>query len=239
MFGRCRFCGWLVLRRLVLACTTRRSVVRFRFVRRSATRSCLVLRRFVLGSFVLGGLALSCLIRFGLVFTRLARSGSVLGSLRLSGLIRFRLICRRFVLSRAILGSFIFSGLVLGRLRTSCLIRFRFICSRFVLGRPIRSCFILSRLVLGRLGFDSSVRRCSPARRYYALAGKFARLGRRRDSRTPVIHRREHFVIPTRRLLVACLHGGRRSVRRASECFLRRSRPCADAAASSVEADVA
>ena len=36
----------------------------------------------------------------------------------------------------------------------------------------------------------------STARRYHALARKLSRLGRCRDCRTPVIHRREHFRFP-------------------------------------------
>jgi hypothetical protein len=61
------------------------------------------------------------------------------------------------------------SGSVLRGLGLSSLIRFSF----------IRFGFIFGRFRLGR-----SVRRRSPARRHYVLAGKFARLGRCRDSRT-------------------------------------------------------
>ena len=62
MFGLCRIRSWLVLRRFVLACTTRCSIVLFRLARRRTIRSCLVFRRFVLGSFVLSGLALGCVL---------------------------------------------------------------------------------------------------------------------------------------------------------------------------------
>src|SRR5580704_18075340 len=166
----------------------------------SRFRSWFALRRLVLActtccSVVLFRFVRRCAIRSCLVFR-----GFVLGSFVLSGLVLARLTR---------------SCPVLGRFCRGCLVRFGLICSCFVLNRSVLSSFIFSGLVLGRLGFGGFGRRRSPARRHYVLVGKFSRLGRCRNSRTPVIHRRQHFMIPACRLLVACLRRGRRSVRRA------------------------
>src|SRR5580704_1729812 len=210
VFGFCRWlCSRSVLGRLVLIRARCRSVVVFRLVRRCTTRS-----RVVFCSFVLASLA-----RSGSVFGGLRLSRPVLGRLRLGCLIRFSLVLSRFALSRAVLSSLILSGLVFSRLRLGRLARFRLVLRCLRLGRSV-CCW-------------------SSARRYYVLTGKFSRLGCRRDCRTPVIHRREHFTIPTRRLSVACLRFGRRSVQCMIKGILRASGPRVDAAVSAVVADVA
>jgi hypothetical protein len=71
------------------------------------------------------------------------------------------------------------SWLVLRRFVLACTTRCSIVLFRLARRRAIRSCLVFGRFRLGR-----SVRRRSPVRRHYVLAGKFARLGRCRDSRT-------------------------------------------------------
>src|SRR5580692_1780366 len=131
-----------------------------------------VLRSLVFGRFVLGSF-----IFCSFVLSRLARSRVIR-----CGLVGVRLA---------------FGGSVLGRFRLSCLVRFGLIRARFVLSRSILSSFVLGGLVFCGLRLVRPARRWSSVRCYHALAGKLARLGRCRNRRTPVIHRREHFMVPT------------------------------------------
>src|SRR5208282_929355 len=173
-----------------------------------------------LGCFVLGRSGCRCLIRGRFIFGRPRCRCFIRRCLVLAGLVLLSLACSRLILGRASFSSLGFSSLVFSSL----------VLGRLVLGWLARSCLILGR--------RSLVRSSSSLSRYHSLAAKLARLRRRSDCRSTLIHRCQERVIGARGPHVLGLHCSCRYVALVRGCLLGRGGAGANSTSATVVADV-